>query len=309
MKHVASYAPAFAAGLLGFAVGGWQAGNHSQAWRLRLEEAESRLAHFQKERAAERLRQESELATLRSALSEARISREETQSPTPQGPGEQSLSFQSTDSSAPSRALRELLAKPRLAGLELEYGRLFERFGLSPGDREEFKRLLAERVSLEETFGLGAELSPADQEAALNRTQAALDASDRKIRTFLNNEQDYLAYKRWEASKPEHPVLTGVLATGEPLGHAQEDALLDLMVVARERERLEPFAAGSNASRQPSSPDIQRFLGDFDRSSEQLLKEAAAFLSAKQLAALRTIRQQQRAQHEVGLKMLSLAPR
>jgi hypothetical protein len=307
MKHVASYAPVLAAGLLGLALGAWQAGKHTQAWRLRLEEAESRLAHFEKERASERLRQEGELATLRNALAEARqrISRQETQSPTPQGPGEQSLSFRSTEH---SQALRELLAKPRLAGLELEYGRLFERFGLSPGDREEFKRLLAERVSLEEPFGLGAELSPADQEAALNRMQAALDASDQNIRAFLNNEQDYLAYKRWEASKPEHPVLTGVLATGEPLGHAQEDALLDLMVAASARELLEPFAPGSNASRQSSSPDIQRFLGDFDRSSEQLLQEAGNLLSAKQLAALRTIRQQQRAQHEVGLKMLSLAP-
>ena len=253
MKHVASYAPAFAAGLLGLAVGRRQAGNHTQVGRLRLEEAESRLAHFEKERAAERLRQEGELATLRNDLSEARqrLSRQETQSPTPQGPGEQSLSFRSTDPSAHSQALRELLAKPRLAGLELEYGRLFERFGLTPGEREEFKRLLAERVSLEEPFGPGSERSSADQEAALNRTQAALDASDRKIRTFLNNEQDYLAYKRWETSKSEHPVLVGVLATGEPLGHPQEDALMDLMVVARERERLEPFAAGSNASRQP----------------------------------------------------------
>lgn len=137
----------------------------------------------------------------------------------------------------------------------------------------------------------------------------AKNASDLKIKTFLNNEQDYLAYQNWEQAKPERMALSmgqsAFAATGEPLTSVQEDQLANAMMRARtSRTNIPDLTKAENLSPENLSRlSLEKILASYDVQAQEVATAAAAFLSPKQLEALKTFQQQQKSLQEMGLKM------
>lgn len=208
--------------------------------------------------------------------------------------------------------MKELVKQQNLAQLDMFYGGLFKKFQLTGAELEDFKKLLAERVQAEGEFSLqamGGVSSSRDARAAQKALKDARDANDAKIRTFLNNEEDYLAYQSWEQSRPERMLLALGLSTfsgqGEPLSSAQEDQLVSAMLGARMRRSDVPdLTKPENLSPENLSVDsIARILGSYDAQAQEVVAAASVFLSPRQLEALKVMQQQQKTMQEAGLKM------
>jgi hypothetical protein len=182
---------------------------------------------------------------------------------------------------------------------------------LSPEERQDLKGLLAEKMRRELDLAL-AEKDP-QKAAELNRKLSAVtEEMDAKIRTFLNNEQDFGVYRKWEETKAERiqlnllgPAFSGV---GEPLTMEQEEKLVDVMHTAASRGTLEGTANGFNPEflENGISPEMgEKLLANLDQQTARVLADAAQFLSPVQVGALKQAQQNQRKMAELGMRMMT----
>ena len=211
-------------------------------------------------------------------------------------------------------AFKEMVKGQQVAMLDLEYGKLFERFKLSDGEKQDLKNLLAERKSKEMDFGL-AMMGGEKDEKKIAEGVKALEAfkaeSDNKIRTFLNNEEDFQKYKGWEETKGERMQLNMSGAAfsnvGEPLTAEQEDRLVAAMHAARTQVKdLPDLQKPENFKPENLTPEmVDRMMKSYDSQASQVAQQAADFLTPKQVEALKTMQQTQKTMQEMGLKMMS----
>lgn len=212
-------------------------------------------------------------------------------------------------------AMREMIKQQQIAQLDLQYGNLFKRFQLSDEEKANFKQLIAERMQAEMDMGLdfmeGGKSKP-ERDAALKTMTDAKAASDAKIKTFLNSDEDYKTFQDWEDSKPERMQLSmgaaNFASAGEPLSSQQEDQLVAAMKQARTSVKdLPDMTKPQNADPLNFTPVMtERLMASFDKQAQQVLATAAGFLTPRQIEALKALQQQQRAMQEAGLKMSSM---
>ena len=172
--------------------------------------------------------------------------------------------------------------------------------------------MIAERVQGETELSLRLMEAgmPEEQKKTVFKALAdAKDASDLKIKSFLNNEQDYQMFQSWEGSKAERMALTmghaAFSAVGEPLTTQQEDQLVNSMTSARTRRTDVPDLSNvkSLASMTGDEKELARVTAAFNTQAQEVYAAAASFLSPKQLEALKTMQDQQQAMQAAGLKM------
>ena len=214
-----------------------------------------------------------------------------------------------------SPAMREMIKQQQLAQLDLQYGTLFNRFQLNDEEKANFKQLISERMQAEMDMGLkfmeGNTAKP-ERDAAVKALSDSKAASDAKIKTFLNNDEDYKTFQDWEDSKPERMQLAmgaaNFATAGEPLSPQQEDQLVAAMKQARTSVKdLPDMSKPQNADPMNFTPAMtERLMASYDQQAQQVLGAAAGFLTPKQLEALKALQQQQRAMQEAGLKMSSM---
>lgn len=214
-----------------------------------------------------------------------------------------------------SPAMREMIKQQQLAQLDLQYGKLFNRFQLNDEEKANFKQLISERMQAEMDMGLkfmeGNTAKP-ERDAAVKALSDSKAASDAKIKTFLNNDEDYKTFQDWEESKPERMQLAmgaaNFATAGEPLSPQQEDQLVAAMKQARTSVKdLPDMSKPQNADPMNFTPAMtERLMASYDQQAQQVLGAAAGFLTPKQLEALKALQQQQRAMQEAGLKMSSM---
>ena len=209
-------------------------------------------------------------------------------------------------------AMKEMVKQQNLAQMDMQYGKLFQRFQLSDEEKQNLKQIIADRMQLEVDLGLkmlGGEVTPGQRKAMISELTSAKKVNDEKIKTFLNNDDDYKTFQQWEDSKPERMQLfLGQAAfsnAGEPLSSQQEDQLVASMLTARnsakgipDMNKPENVTPGNLTEAMGS-----KLLASFDQQAQQVLADAAKYLSPKQLEALKTMQTQQRAMQETGLKM------
>ena len=212
-------------------------------------------------------------------------------------------------------AMREMVKQQQLAQLDLQYGNLFNRFQLNDEEKANFKQLIAERMTSEMDMGLKfmeGNTSKPERDAALKVMTDSKAASDAKIKTFLNNDEDYKTFQDWEESKPERMQLSmgssNFATAGEPLSPQQEDQLVAAMKQARTSvKNLPDMTKPQNADPTNFTPAMtDRLMTSYDQQAQQVLASASSFLTPKQLEALKALQQQQRAMQEAGLKMSSM---
>jgi hypothetical protein len=172
--------------------------------------------------------------------------------------------------------------------------------------------MIADRVQAEQEYALRLlekGLSEDQRKAALKAFKDAENANSLKIKTFLNHEQDYQTFQSWEESKADRMALSlgyaAFSAAGEPLTSTQEDQLVKAMTFARTRrtdvpdltkaENLTALSADENA--------MAKMIAGLNAQAQEVAAAAAAFLTPKQLEALKTFQEQQRAMQATGIKM------
>lgn len=298
-----------------------RAGLEAKVKTLEGEAAEARKAREDVATAAgaERERAAKELAEVRAKLKEAeeKIAKAAKAAPAVQG----SLTvkggggvMKSMGEMMKDPAFKEMAKSQQVAMLDMEYGKLFERFKLSDGEKQDLKNLLAERKSKELDFGLAMMAGEKDEkkiEAGAKALEASKAEIDGKIRTFLNNEEDFQKYKSWEETKGERIQLSMSGAAfsnvGEPLTSEQEDRLVTAMHAARTQVKdLPDLQKPENFKPENMTPEmVERMMKSYDSQASQVAQQAADFLSPKQIEALKTMQKTQKTMQEMGLKMMS----
>ena len=210
--------------------------------------------------------------------------------------------------------MKEMVKQTNLAQIDMKYGRLFDAFQLNPEETENFKQLLAERLSAGMDIALklmDESLTTEQRNQIFTDLETAKKASDEAIKTFLNYDDDYKIFQHWEDTEPERTTLemlggrSHFVSAGEPLTPDQEQKLVDVMATIRKSPSTVP---GINKPKgfDPailSDQGIQQQLQIFDRDAQTAAQNAAGFLSATQLQALAKMQQQMRALTEIELKM------
>ena len=209
--------------------------------------------------------------------------------------------------------MKEFIKNQQVAMLDLQYGKLFDRFQLSPAERQDLKGLLAEKLRRELDLGLAGAAGDPNKAAELARSiKAVSDEMDGKIRTFLNNEEDFATYRNWEDTKAHRmqlnllgPAFSGV---GEPLSGEQEEKLVSAMQSASSQNGTEGTADGFNPQflQGGMTPELgEKLLRNLDQQSARVLGDAAQFLSPNQLGALKQAQENQRKMAELGMRMMT----
>ena len=213
-----------------------------------------------------------------------------------------------------SPEMREMMKQQQLAAMDMQYGKLFERFKLNDGEKGDLKALIAKRLGAEMDMGLGLMAegqSPAEKAALVKKLTDAKAASDQEIRTFLNNDQDYQMFQHWEETKPERMALGmaggSFAAAGEPLRPEQEEQLVDTIFATRTQAAaagVPDMAKPENFNGANLTPEaVERMLASYDQQAAQVAQQATAFLSERQMEALKALQKQHRSMQEMGLKM------
>ena len=208
--------------------------------------------------------------------------------------------------------MKDMMKQQQVAQIDMMYGGLYTRLHLNEADKQELKKLIGERVQqeTEHSLRLMEEDLPEDQRKTLYKALAdSKNSSDLRIKSFLNNEQDYQMFQSWESSKPERMALTlghaAFSAVGEPLTTQQEEQLVNSMMDARIRRTDLPDLSNvqSLASLTGDEKEIARITAAFNAQAQEVYTAASAFLSAKQLDALKSMQEQQQSMQAAGLKM------
>ena len=208
--------------------------------------------------------------------------------------------------------MKEMMKLQQMAALDSQYGSLFEKFQLSDGEKTDFKQLLGDRLVLQSELGmkLMAEGGNKQQRDALMKEfEESKKTSDADIRKFLNSDEDFATFQRWEDTKGERMQLdmgrSQFTSSGEPLSVDQEQQLVNAMYQARTSPRY-----GKDLSKPENfdpaafnESEIGRQLERYDSMARDVYQTASKFLNARQLETLRTIQDQWRSMTKAGLEM------
>jgi hypothetical protein len=283
-----------------------------------LSEVQEKLSRAEADRAALEKSREEALSTLQSERDRLETETAEAKVPVPvagaggSNPAKAPVSVLSEMMKDPS--MRDAMKGQQVAMLDMHYGKLFNRFQLSEAEKQDFKNLLTERMQKEFDFGavlMSGGKDPQQIASLSSENKEALRQIDEKIKTFLNHENDFQTFKRWEETKNDRLQLemsTGAFAAaGEALSPEQEDRLVDAM----HRSRMSAVGVPDlnkpeNFLPQNFTPEmLDKVLKNYDERSSVVLQQAAEFLSPKQVETLQSVQGNQRKMQELGFKMLS----
>lgn len=213
-----------------------------------------------------------------------------------------------------SPQMREMVKQQSKVQIDMLFGKLFERFQLTPEEKDNFKDLLAARQALQTDMGfklMDKNLTPEQRKQINADYETAKMANDDLIKTFLGDDADFATFKHWEDTQPERMAfeMMGGRAqfstAGEPLSSDQEQKLIDMMAEIRKA----PSALPDMTNPKNFSPEniteeqINAQLQKLDNDAARVLQEAAKILTPGQLEALKKFQTNARTMSEAGMKM------
>lgn len=218
----------------------------------------------------------------------------------------------------PADALSKLVEDPRLRDaqkvqVEMTYNKLFQQLGLNDKELENFKHLLADRGAKVNGISMkmmDPNLTPQQRLALEKQVTAARNESDAAIHQFLNNDDDFKTYQKWDDTQAEIMELNlfapSFAAANAPLSDQQRDQLIDLMASVRkapgQTANLNDPRNITSGSLTPDGVALQ--LGRMDADDERVLQQAAGFLSPEQLDALKKVQAQNRSLTAAGMRVV-----
>lgn len=226
-----------------------------------------------------------------------------------------------SDSSAPAAAPEPVASAPmdpetmkNMAEAEARYAGLISQFNLSAADKEYFKQLAVQRNQVSKDLAIKLQdptLTPQQREAAYAEARQAMDASDKAVREFLNNDSDFGKFLFWDQAALERAQLEAgrsVFSKSTPLSSDQENWLLGSLYQMRAeagKAQMDPFNLEAAAKMRIDQQYIASVLARHDKDTEVLVQNARSKFSQPQLDALRQFRTQQRVALESRLWAMS----
>lgn len=278
----------------------------------KLREAEATIARLNKQHSAANLSHVPATTTGGGSLISQAESGVTSGTPSPGGvnQGPAGLNGNLSVQAASASTAPPLKSDKRLAAAEARYSDLINQFGLQPDEKEAFKSLAAKRDDIRNgVFAKLADptLTPAQRQAILSEGQAAMAQIDGSIRQFLNNDQDYNTFLKWDHQSVERNQLDDArpifAKTGAPLSSTQEQWLTDELWRLRTNDPAlgDAYSAETLAGRRIDGQYISRLLAKHDKDTAIALQDARSQMSQPQIDALATVRYQQRVRIEAQL--------
>lgn len=235
---------------------------------------------------------------------------------------ETEASASAPDATAQQPSLREMLATPsmrammeqqQVAQIEVGYAQLFEQLQLSPEEKEHFKSLLIARQKMQTELGLqlmDPNLSEAKRAELMAEAKHQSSVYDATIKSFLNDDNDWVSYKSWENTQPERSQYNAMgrslfSASGEPLSNQQEDQLLKLMSDVR----LSPSSVGGLNDQTGTDPNkltdevIEQQMEQLASNKRIIYERSAEFLTAGQRQTLNAYLDQMMSVSKSGIEI------
>ena len=100
----------------------------------------------------------------------------------------------------------QLIAHVGVERANVTYSALLDHFKLAPDERDYLEKLLMEKQMVQVNLGmqmLNASLSPQERGALGRQIQQGMQDSEAKIKTFLNDDQDYGYFQSYAQQEPE----------------------------------------------------------------------------------------------------------
>ncbi len=197
-------------------------------------------------------------------------------------------------------------------GVKIAVAMMYEDFidslDLTKEEEKYLKELLGAEMSAQQELGMklmGA--SPEEMEELTKELAERKAQSEEDVKTFLNSDEDFAAYKKYKEQMPERQQLDGIRGTMEAKGVAMDAETEVKLVDAMHKVRTEssaPDLSGANAIKELSEGNVvERFESSWDTQQEMLMEETSGFLSAEQQEALSEQQKQMRDMQLMGLKM------
>lgn len=272
----------------------------SEQLRHKLSEAEKKIVLLQESKAA--------AETTDQALSTSRIAASTPATPTPT-PDRGNKMMKLVSQMLKNPAMKEMMATQQMILFDQQYAGLMEQLQLQGTEKDAFKQIIVDGIKAQSGLGLklmDESLSPEQRNAIAKEITDSKQATDQQVRTFLNDESDFQAYRNWEETKTERLQInaqkTTFAAAGAPLDARQEQQLLEAMVAVRKQPK-----PGVNLTQGLTPEAVSQQMANYDLDAQQLYNRAAGFLSPAQLETFQQIQQQQRGLQEAGLKMATMA--
>lgn len=191
------------------------------------------------------------------------------------------------------------------------YGALVEEFNLTEEEEEYFIELLAPGVGEEDAVGMklfGAN-SDEEREQILDDMEQSQEERRQSVKDFLNDEEDFAKYERYQDRKSEYEQLPSIQAvmkeTGSPMTSEQESALVEAMYEARTETGLSERWEGRAGFEQFGEPGAsKRFEDDWVRMQGTLDGKVGGVLDEGQREAFGEHQEQIKQFALMGIRMV-----
>jgi len=192
-------------------------------------------------------------------------------------------------------AFNSMIASQQSAVIGMTYGALLDRFKLAPAERDYLQKLLVDKQMVQVNLGMqmmNAALSPEDRAALGQQIGQGMADDDAKIKTFLNDDNDYTYYQTYTQQEPER-LEVGMLQSSlgaNALSAEQSDALANLLNDSRNSY---PFTVNFYDHRNFGNPAvlnntaINKFFDEQTQFQASVAEKASTILTPAQLEAFK----------------------
>lgn len=190
-------------------------------------------------------------------------------------------------------ALQSLIASQQSAIIGITYSALLDHFKLAPDERDYLEKLLMEKQMVQVNLGmqmLNASLSPQERGALGRQIQQGMQDSEAKIKTFLNDDQDYGYYQTYAQQEPERLEVGMFTQSVGGLDATTSEALATMLSDSRNSY---PFTVNFYDHRNFGNPAvlnsaaINQFLDEQTKFQSDVAEKASTLLTPAQQEAFK----------------------
>ena len=187
---------------------------------------------------------------------------------------------------------------------------LVDEFGLSREEEDYFLRLVAGSMSAQQNIGMKVMTAKTAEErkALEEEIESAKNETREAVKSFLNNDEDFAAYERYEEQLPERQQLEALrdtmLEAGFPLTPDQEDQVIEAMFQVRTSRTDGTDWHGAGGMEAIAGGDaVEMFEQEWEESSRATAEEVGKILEGEQLEAFKKYQVQIKDMQLMGIRM------
>jgi hypothetical protein len=232
------------------------------------------------------------------------------------GPVRKPKSDNQIESEVMTKSIRKMWGNPAgksmmNQGVKVAVAMMYEDFietlDLSDEEAKHFRELLGSEMMSQKEIGMKMmSATPEERKALAVEMEAMSKESEEAIKTFLNHEEDFDAFKDFKDRLPERQQIEGVRATmvakNAAMDEATEASLIEAMHKVRTQPGLADFSGAAGLEEMSQGNAVGRFEATWSI-QQKALREEVDFLSEVQREAFFEHQEQMKEFQLMGLKM------